>query len=68
MDVYGRRMAGSPRAANAAVHLPKDYRVILPSLPAGEALRRAAVHHCDAAVRPYGMNYFAKAAQGTSHH
>lgn len=59
-------MVGSARAAIAAdtgrgesvSALPKDYRVVLPPLPAGEAMNRVVVLHCDVAGRPYRIDDF----------
>uniref|UniRef100_A0A6B0V9T9 CCHC-type domain-containing protein n=1 Tax=Ixodes ricinus TaxID=34613 RepID=A0A6B0V9T9_IXORI len=35
-----------------------DYRVVLPQLPSGEAMKRAVVLHCDIAGRPYRIEDF----------
>lgn len=59
-------MEGSARAAIAAdegrgqvaVSVPEDYRVILPPLPTGDAMKRAVVLHCDVAGRPYRIEDF----------
>ncbi|KAH7932340.1 hypothetical protein HPB51_029352 [Rhipicephalus microplus] len=40
--------------------VPKDYRIILPSLPSGEAMRRAVSLHCDVSGRPYRIDDFRK--------
>ncbi|KAH8026839.1 hypothetical protein HPB51_025579 [Rhipicephalus microplus] len=40
--------------------VPKDYRIILPSLPSGEAMRRAVALHCDVSGRPYRIDDFRK--------
>ncbi|KAH6943177.1 hypothetical protein HPB50_017130 [Hyalomma asiaticum] len=59
-------MPGSDRAATAAAsgrgnalrHVPKDYRVVLPTLPSGEAMKSAVVLHCDISGRPYRIEHF----------
>ncbi|KAH6932614.1 hypothetical protein HPB50_008061 [Hyalomma asiaticum] len=59
-------MVGSDRAATAAAsgrgnvlpHVPKDYRVVLPTLPSGEAMKSAVVLHCDISGRPYRIEHF----------
>ncbi|KAH8030734.1 hypothetical protein HPB51_011534 [Rhipicephalus microplus] len=61
-------MECSSRAATAANAgrgtasplVPKDYRIILPSLPSGEAMRRAVALHCDVSGRPYRIDDFRK--------
>ncbi|KAH7964358.1 hypothetical protein HPB51_027404 [Rhipicephalus microplus] len=61
-------MESSSRAATAADAgrgtasplVPKDYRIILPSLPSGEAMRRAVALHCDVSGRPYRIDDFRK--------
>ncbi|KAH8029031.1 hypothetical protein HPB51_022151 [Rhipicephalus microplus] len=40
--------------------VPKDYRIILPSLPSSEAMRRAVALHCDVSGRPYRIDDFRK--------
>ncbi|KAM7300575.1 uncharacterized protein ISCGN_016186 [Ixodes scapularis] len=35
-----------------------DYRIVLPSLPCGEAMKRAVILHCDIAGRPYKIEDF----------
>ncbi|KAH7947215.1 hypothetical protein HPB52_008284 [Rhipicephalus sanguineus] len=59
-------MDSSPRAATAvdasrgisSPVVPKDYRIILPALPSGEAMRRAFALHCDVSGRPYRIDDF----------
>ncbi|KAM7306359.1 uncharacterized protein ISCGN_010081 [Ixodes scapularis] len=59
---------GSVRAAIAAVQgrgdsattVPKEYRIVLPPLPTGEAMKRAVILHCDIAGRPYRIEDFRK--------
>ncbi|KAH8023477.1 hypothetical protein HPB51_014726 [Rhipicephalus microplus] len=54
-------MESSSRAATAAdagrciaaLLVSNEYRIILPSLPSGEAMRRAVALHCDVSGRPY---------------
>ncbi|KAH8035935.1 hypothetical protein HPB51_013135 [Rhipicephalus microplus] len=61
-------MESSSRAATAADAgrgtasplVPKDYRIILPSLPSSEAMRRAVALHCDVSGRPYRIDDFRK--------
>ncbi|XP_049269925.1 uncharacterized protein LOC125757804 [Rhipicephalus sanguineus] len=61
-------MDSSPRAATAvdagrgiaSPLVPKDYRIILPSLPSGEAMKRAVALHCDVSGRPYRIDDFRK--------
>ncbi|KAH8020781.1 hypothetical protein HPB51_003480 [Rhipicephalus microplus] len=61
-------MESSSRAATAADAgrgtasplVPKDYRIILPSLPSGEAKHRAVALHCDVSGRPYRIDDFRK--------
>ncbi|XP_075741803.1 uncharacterized protein LOC142792856 [Rhipicephalus microplus] len=61
-------MESSSRAATAADAgrgtasplVPKDYRIILPSLPSGEAMRQAVALHCDVSGRPYRIDDFRK--------
>ncbi|KAH8033308.1 hypothetical protein HPB51_009490 [Rhipicephalus microplus] len=61
-------MTSSSRAATAADAsrgiafplVPKDYRIILSSLPSGEAMRRAVALHCDVSGRPYRIDDFRK--------
>ncbi|KAH8027378.1 hypothetical protein HPB51_004936 [Rhipicephalus microplus] len=40
--------------------VPKEYRINLPSLPSGEAMRRAVALHCDVSDRPYLIDDFRK--------
>ncbi|KAM7283005.1 uncharacterized protein ISCGN_000188 [Ixodes scapularis] len=37
-----------------------DYRIVLPPLPAGEAMKRAVILHCDISGRPYRLEDFRK--------
>ncbi|XP_049522543.1 uncharacterized protein LOC125945033 [Dermacentor silvarum] len=64
-------MAGSERAATAVVNgrgspsfsMPKDYRIILPNVSSGEAMKRAVMLHCDISGRPYRIEDFRKPLQ-----
>ncbi|KAH6935988.1 hypothetical protein HPB50_012166 [Hyalomma asiaticum] len=64
-------MAGSQRAATAvaygrgtsSVSMPKDYRIVLPTVSTGDAMKRAVVLHCDILGRPYRIEDFRKPLQ-----
>ncbi|KAH6934741.1 hypothetical protein HPB50_000619 [Hyalomma asiaticum] len=64
-------MAGSQRAATAvafgrgtpSVSVPKDYRIVLPTVSTGDAMKRAVVLHCDILGRPYRIEDFRKPLQ-----
>lgn len=66
-------MDGSVRAAITAdagrgepvSSLPKDYRVVLPPLPTGEAMNRVVVLHCDVGGRPYRIDDFRQPLKDT---
>ncbi|KAH6930661.1 hypothetical protein HPB50_016292 [Hyalomma asiaticum] len=61
-------MAGSQRAATAvaygrgtpSVSVPRDYRIVLPTVSTGDAMKRAVVLHCDILGRPYRIEDFRK--------
>ncbi|KAM7284960.1 uncharacterized protein ISCGN_031958 [Ixodes scapularis] len=46
-------IAAVPGRGDSATTAPKEYRIVLPPLPTGEAMKRAVILHCDIAGRPY---------------
>ncbi|XP_049271165.1 uncharacterized protein LOC125758229 [Rhipicephalus sanguineus] len=64
-------MVSSQRAATAVAYgrgtpsftVPKDYRIVLPTVSSGDAMKRAVVLHCDISGRPYRIEDFRKPLQ-----
>ncbi|KAH8028676.1 hypothetical protein HPB51_018079 [Rhipicephalus microplus] len=61
MESSSREATAADAARGIASPLvPKDYRIILPPLPSGEAMRRAVALHCDVSGIPYRIDDFRK--------
>lgn len=60
MRSAGAAITAPAGRGDSAISGEKDYRISLPQLPSGEAMRRAVVLHGDMACRPYRLEDFRK--------
>ncbi|KAH6941366.1 hypothetical protein HPB50_017105 [Hyalomma asiaticum] len=60
--------AAASGRANALPHVPKDYRVVLPTLPSGEAMKSSVVLHYEISGRPFRIEHFRDPLKGTGRH